>query len=68
MQVRFVRGDVEDPDSQGGFWLEVIQEAVAEDFSRKVVQIHCVVAKRMQKLEILKPDTHIRMVEQLRFG
>lgn len=36
VQVRFVRGDVEDPDSQGGFWLELIQEGVAEDFSRKV--------------------------------
>lgn len=36
VQVRFVSGDVEDPDSDSGFWQEGIQEMVAEAYSRKV--------------------------------
>lgn len=36
VQVRFVSGDVEDPDSDCGFWQDSIQEIAAESFSRKV--------------------------------
>lgn len=36
VQVRFVSGDVEDPDSDSGFWQDGIQEMVAEAYSRKV--------------------------------
>lgn len=36
VQLRFVSGDVEDPDSDSGFWQDGIQEMVAEAYSRKV--------------------------------
>ena len=36
IKLRFVSGDVEDPDSDSGFWQDGIQEMVAEAYSRKV--------------------------------
>ena len=36
IEIRFVSGDVEDPNSDGGYWQEGIQELVAEGYSRKV--------------------------------
>lgn len=36
VKLRFVSGDVEDPDSDSGFWQDGIQEMVAEAYSRKV--------------------------------
>lgn len=36
IDIRFVSGDVEDPNSDGGYWQEGIQELVAEGYSRKV--------------------------------
>lgn len=36
VQLRFVNGDIEDPDSESGFWQDGIQELVAESYSRKV--------------------------------
>ena len=36
LEVRFVTGDVADPNSDSGFWQEGMQELVAEGYSRKV--------------------------------
>lgn len=36
VQVRFASGDVEDPDSNSGFWMDGIQEMAAEFQSRKI--------------------------------
>lgn len=36
IEVRFVSGDIEDHNSDGGYWQEGIQELAAEGYSRKV--------------------------------
>ena len=36
IEVRFVTGDVPDPNSDSGFWQEGVQELAAEGYSRKV--------------------------------